>query len=401
MPNPTDTPRTGPDPAALPPDEGVLTMSRGPIPLPTILTIFAVAITLALVWKLSFVLLMGFAAVLIAIALRKTANYLVRYLRLTPTAAVFVVLGAVFLAVLLLVLNAGPQISEQMRQLFAAIPRAWAQIVGWLNNSAIGNFILERNADAAGVQLPQGQEGAPPASGGGAAARAAMPSFNGIFGVLRGTVNAVIGSIANLVLILTVSIFLALHPEPYIQGMLRLVPVGSRGQATEIIAELGDKLWSWLAGQSLDMLIVAVLTGGGLWLLDIPLALVLGIIAGLTNAIPFIGPFLSGIPAVLFALTQGPRDGLYVLLLFVAIQQLEGNIIMPLIQRRAAGLPPVMTIFGVIGFGVLFGLPGVLVAAPLMVVAMVLVQRLYIEGVLGDDLPDYIPAKPPGVPAAD
>ena len=216
-----------------------------------------------------------------------------------------------------------------------------------------------------------------------------------VFGVLRGTVNAVIGGIANLVLIITVAIFLALHPQPYIHGLLRLVPIVHRDHAAEILREIGDKLWSWLAGQSLDMLIVAVLTGGGLWLLDIPLALVLGIIAGLTNAIPFIGPFLSGVPAVLFSLTQGPRDAFYVLLLFIAIQQLEGNVIMPLIQRRAAGLPPVMTIFGVIVFGVLFGLPGILVAAPLMVVAMVLVQRLYIEGVLGDDLPDHVPDDKP------
>ena len=96
---------------------------------------------------------------------------------------------------------------------------------------------------------------------------------------------------------------------------------------------------------------------------------------------------------MLFALTQGPREALYVLILFIVIQQLEGNVIMPLIQRRAAGLPPVMTIFGVIGFGMLFGLPGVLVAAPLMVVAMVLVQRLYIEDVLGDELPPHKPLK--------
>ncbi|WBU51785.1 AI-2E family transporter [Paracoccus sp. SCSIO 75233] len=376
-----------PDPEA---DDGALKISRRPVPVPTILTTFAVALTLLLIWELSFVLLMGFAAVLFGIAIRKTANYLVRWTGLSPSLAVFTVLALGLLAVIGLFLNAGPQISEQMRQLVAAIPRAWGQVLDWINSSALGNFIFERNAEAAAAANGQSGSG----SGGGRnAARAAMESFTGLFGVVRGTVNAVIGGIANLVLVLTVAIFLALHPETYVQGMLRMVPIAHREHAAEILREIGDKLWSWLAGQSLDMLIVAILTGGGLWLLDIPLALVLGIIAGLTNAIPYIGPFLSGIPAVLFSLTQGPRDALYVLLLFVAVQQLEGNVIMPLIQRRAAGLPPVMTIFGVIGFGVLFGLPGILVAAPLMVVAMVLVQRLYIEGVLGDDLPDHVPYK--------
>lgn len=362
-----------------------LTVSRRPVPLPTILTTFAVAITLVVIWKLSFVLLMGFAAVLLAIALHKTAGYMTRYLKISQNISVFLVIGIVLLAVILLIMNAGPQITQQMRQLFAAIPKAWQQITDWINSSAIGNFIFERTTEG-GATPPEQRSGQ---TGGGM--RATAESFTGIFGVVRGTVNAVIGGVANLVLVCITAIFLALHPKPYIDGVLRLVPLGHREQAHDIMREIGDKLWSWLAGQSIDMLIVAAMTGLGLWLLGIPLALVLGIIAGLTNAIPFIGPFLAGIPAVLFSLTQGPRDAFYVLLLFIAIQQLEGNVIMPLIQRRAAGLPPVMTIFGVIGFGVLFGLPGILVAAPLMVVAMILVQRLYIEGVLGDDLPDHQP----------
>ncbi|WBU62920.1 AI-2E family transporter [Paracoccus aerodenitrificans] len=367
-----------------------LKMSRRPVPVPTILTTFAVGIMLMLIWKLSFVLLMGFAAILIAIALRKSSVYLTSHLPVSATVGVFLVLGIVVLAFGALVMNAGPQISQQMRQLIAAIPQAWQQITDWLNSSAIGNFLFDRVSQDA-------QSGANAAGGSASSSGAMRPSFAnsvmGIFGFLRGTVNAVIGGVANLVLVLTVAIFLALNPKPYVSGVLRLVPLGQRKHAGEILREIGDKLWSWFAGQSLDMVIVAVLTGGGLWLLDIPLALVLGIIAGLTNAIPYIGPFLSGVPAVLFSLTQGPRDALYVLLLFVAVQQFEGNVIMPLIQRKAAGLPPVMTIFGVIGFGVLFGIPGILVAAPLMVVAMVLVQRLYIEGVLGDDLPDHVPAE--------
>lgn len=375
-----------------PEGDGALKISRRPVPVPTILTTFAVALTFLLVWKLSFVLLMGFAAILLGIAFRKTGNYLSRFTGISPTVSVFIVLGAGALAAALLVMIAGPQITQQMRQLVAAIPQAWQQVMDWLNSSAIGNFLLERAQDSG----QQGGDAAAGGPGGGGAMGPFAGSVMSVFGVLRGTVNAVIGGLANLVLVVTVSIFLALNPGPYVQGVLRLVPMDHRGEAAGILREIGDKLWSWLAGQSLDMLIVAILTGGGLWLLDIPLALVLGIIAGLTNAIPFIGPFISGVPAVLFSLTQGPQDALYVLLLFVAVQQLEGNVIMPLIQRRAAGLPPVMTIFGVIGFGVLFGLPGILVAAPLMVVAMVLVQRLYIEGVLGDDLPDHEPAHDDG-----
>ncbi|MFD1797612.1 AI-2E family transporter [Paracoccus aurantiacus] len=365
--------------------EGAIKVSRGPVPLATILTVFAIAIALVVVWKLSFVMLMGFAGVLLAIALRNSAIFIARFTGIPPTVGVFLVLGLVLLAVAALIANAGPEIAQQMRQLINAIPKAWTQVTQWLSNSTIGNLLINQMSESGNVV----RDGASASGASGPPAG----TFNGIFGFVRGTLNAATGGIANLVLIVTVAIFLAINPGPYIQGALLLVPVPRRERAAAIVQELGDKLWSWLAGQALDMLVVATLSGLGLWLLGIPLALALGIIAGLTNVIPYIGPFLGGAPAVLFALTQGPRDAINVLVLFIVIQQLEGNVIMPLIQRRAAGLPPVMTIFGVIGFGVLFGLPGILVAAPLMVVAMVLVQRLYIEGVLGDDLPAHKPEK--------
>ena len=376
----TSTERPDPEPAQTGHPAGVK-LSNRPVPLATILTVFAIGIGLVMVWKLSFVLLMGFVGVLVAIALRMSANYLSRWLPISPTLGVFLVLALVFLALMALIMNAGPQITQQMRQLIAALPEAWRQVMAWLSTSTLGNLVIDQVSE--GARAAQAGQGTSPSAS----------TFTGILGFLRGTLNAATGSIANLVLIVTVAIFLAINPGPYIQGALQLVPIHHRRRASAILKELGDKLWSWLAGQSLDMLVVAAMSGFGLWMLGIPLALALGIIAGITNVIPYIGPFLGGTPAVLFALTQGPREALYVLILFIVLQQLEGNVIMPLIQRRAAGLPPVMTIFGVIGFGVLFGLPGVLVAAPLMVVAMVLVQRLYIEDVLGDELPPHKPLK--------
>ena len=159
-----------PAPRQMPPrdeDDGALRISRRPVPVPTILTTFAVALTLALLWKLSFVLLMGFAAILLGIALRKTANYLMRYLHLSSGVAVLVVLAVALTAFGLLAMIAGPQITQQMRQLFAAIPQAWSQVMDWLNSSAIGNFLLERARP-----LPM-----PPSKAGRAAARLAVQAL--------------------------------------------------------------------------------------------------------------------------------------------------------------------------------------------------------------------------------
>ena len=120
----------------------------------------------------------------------------------------------------------------------------------------------------------------------------------------------------------------------------------------------------------------------------------LGLIAGLTNIIPYVGPFLSGAPAVLFALTQGYDMAIYVLLLFVFVQQFEGNVLMPLIQKYASDLPPVLSVMGIVAFGSLFGFAGILLATPLVLVLIVLVKRVYIEGMLGD--PPEPPTQPMG-----
>jgi predicted PurR-regulated permease PerM len=135
-------------------------------------------------------------------------------------------------------------------------------------------------------------------------------------------------------------------------------------------------------GQGISMLFVGTSTALGLALLGIPLALTLGLVAGALAFIPFFGPIVSGLLAVSLAFMQGPEQALYVAGLCVLIQQIEGNVLMPLVQRWAVELPPVLGITAAVIFGLLFGLPGVVLASPLMVVAMVLVRKLYVEGVL-------------------
>jgi len=120
----------------------------------------------------------------------------------------------------------------------------------------------------------------------------------------------------------------------------------------------------------------------GLWLLGVPMAFAEGAISGLLAFIPYIGAIVGGVLAVLLAFMQGPQTALYVVILVFAIQQIEGNVLMPFIQRWAVDLPPVLGISATVMFGILFGVMGVLLATPAMVVLIVLVQHLYIKGVL-------------------
>jgi predicted PurR-regulated permease PerM len=135
------------------------------------------------------------------------------------------------------------------------------------------------------------------------------------------------------------------------------------------------------------MVVVGLLTGIGLWLIGVPSALALGLLAGLLEFIPFAGPIIAAIPAVLLAMVVGPEVALWTVALYVGIQQIEGNVLQPLLQQYAVELPPVVLIFSLLGFGMLFGTLGIILAAPLTVVSYVLVKRLYVQEALGTATP--------------
>jgi predicted PurR-regulated permease PerM len=145
---------------------------------------------------------------------------------------------------------------------------------------------------------------------------------------------------------------------------------------------VGRTLRAWLVGQAVAMASIGVLTTLGLLALGIPLALSLGLIAALLEFIPFVGPVLSAVPAVLVAFAQSPMDAVWTALLYLVVQQVEGHVAMPLIQARAVALPPALTVAATVGMGMLFGFTGMLFATPLVAAAMVLVRMVYVEGLL-------------------
>ena len=135
--------------------------------------------------------------------------------------------------------------------------------------------------------------------------------------------------------------------------------------------------WIAVAGQLLAIVVAH-------YLLDVPLAFILAVIAGLTNIVPIIGPFFSGAIAVVVAAPQGLDTAIYVALLFTVIQVFEGEVLMPMIQKYAVQLPPALTVLAIVAVGALFGLVAVILATPLLIVVMHLVRRIYVEDVLGD-----------------
>ena len=310
-----------------------------------------------LAWRIANVLLLGFGGVLVAVLLRHLAKILSRWTRLPVGASLAVVVLGLVLLTVLFVSSAGPAVAVQFEQLWQALPQALAGFRDFVARYDWGRNLLETSE--------------PPRTG----------TFVNLATGLLGTV---FNALADALLVLVVALFLAADPAPYRRGLLRLVPPARRGRGAEVLDALATGLWHWILGQSIAMLGVGLITAAGLTLLGIPLAVALGILAGLLNFIPYLGPILSGAPAVLIAFAQSPIDALYTLLLFVFIQSFEGYVLTPMVQRRAVSIPPALGILTIVGLGALFGAYGVLFATPLLLVAMILVRMLYVEDALGD-----------------
>ena len=327
----------------------------------TTLIVLSLAALFALAWMLRSVLVLLFAAVLIAVILRAAADGLQKRAPL-PTGIALALVIVAFLGLLAIVFWLfGAQINSQMAELIARLPRAYEQF-----KIRIGQPDLDRQLI---IQL-----------------KAMAPDSGTIVSTVTTIVGGVAGTISALVLAIVGGIYLAAQPGLYRNGVLLLIPAKKRPDVDEAIELSGEALQRWLIAQLFAMAAVGLLSGLGLWAIGVPSPLALALIAGLFEFVPVAGPFLSAIPAVLLALTVGLNETLLTAGLYLLIQQIEGNVIMPIVQARSVDLPPALTLFSLVAFGLLFGIPGVLLATPLTVVAYVMVRKLYVTDALGEDL---------------
>lgn len=207
-----------------------------------------------------------------------------------------------------------------------------------------------------------------------------------IAGRIMSAATTTFGVIANTIVVLIAGIYLAISPNKYVEGVATLFPPAQRPRVTEALAATGRAIGKFLGGQFITMVVDGMLAGVGLWLIGVPAPIALGLILAICNFVPTFGPLIGAVPGVLLALTVGPQTALYALLVYLAVQQTEGNLLSPLIQQRAVALPPVLLLFGLLGFGVLFGPLGVVFGAPATVALYTLVTVLYVRDTLGDQV---------------
>jgi predicted PurR-regulated permease PerM len=358
-------------------------------------------------WYAMDVLLLAFAAVLVGVLLRGGAEWVAGRFGV----AVGWGLGAVLLSVIafftLLGLFAAPAIIEQVENLADRLPQGLRTAEDTLRKSSWGRRVLGDDSNDSGADRPASRPTSQPAAQSQPsdnepklAARVievgTTPSV-----VRRATLllNQLLQGVLTLFVVLVSGIYLAAQPRLYVKGLLMLVPHARRPRYREILGRLAFTLRWWMIGQLVPMVVIGTLTAIGLKVIGVELWLILGLLAALFNFIPNFGPLISGVPAFLLALSESPTKAMWVVVLYVCAQSLEGYVLTPLVQRKAVELPPALLILFQVLAGLLLGAMGVVLAAPLLAVLVVAVKMLYVEDVMGDH--PHVPGDPPGsVPAS-
>lgn len=321
------------------------------------LLVVAVAVIPVLVWYLFGVVLMAFGAIILAMLLHLGAQPFTRWLRLPPTSAL--ILSGL---VILIVLGGtgylfGTRIADELQDVIQRTSAATGNIKSNLQGSEFGNFILHH------------------ISGGDFSLAGVLPGF------LRLST-----SFLEAVIITAISgIYLAAQPRMYRDGVIWLFPPRQHARVAEIIDGVGEGLRLWLLGQLIQMILIGLLAMCAVWIIGAPSPLALGLIAGIGEFIPYLGPILAAIPAILVALTKSPELALWTLVAYLVIHQIEGQIIAPLVQRRLVAIPPAVLLLGIGALTYLFGMIAIIFAAPIAVVVFTAINLIYVRDTLGEN----------------
>lgn len=356
-----------------------------------VLIVLGIGVATFVAYVLRDLLILVFGSIVIAVFLAAITDLIQRFTKIKRGFA----LALAIFGVIGLVAGAGTvfrtQVMGQAQQLTDQIPAAWDQARGTLQQWGIELPDLDlddgQSSDAAvaeaAAEAEQQEESRDNALGGGSGL---LELDRGFAAQISTLLTSVFGAVAYALLVIAGGIYFAAQPKLYRTGILYLFPKSKRPLMGAALNDTVEAIKLWLLGTLFSMGLIGVVTWLGLWLLGVPSPIALGLLAGLLEFVPIIGPIAAAIPAILIAFTQSIELALWTLGLFVVIQQLEGNVVQPLVQKYAVDLPPALLLFSVVAGGYLFGIVGILFAAPLTVATYVLVRRLYVVETLDTEL---------------
>ena len=378
--------RKGPDDAPLPaarmteetsrphpPASGPLERSAQSLSPERILALSALMLLppvfLAVFWLGQNAFFLLFAGILLAAILDAAIRAITGHTRLERGWAAGVVIGAVVVLIAALVWFGGRYVAGQAGDLYDAL-QAQAE--------RIGNALDEVRPGGGGEDDPDTLVGV---------IRDLGRMMGGGEGMPTSFAQNVLGGLANAFLIFFVGVFLAMNPDLYKRGVVRLFPVRHRAGVDDALHEAGHTLRQWLVGKLMSMALIAGLTLAGLLAIGYPLAVPLALLAGLLAFVPNLGPLLTYVPIALAGLSEGMGTVLTGVAIYAAAQTIESYVFTPLIQKRMVSLPPALILFAQVLGGILFGLWGIALATPLAAVLRLWLERYYVRAELEDDPP--------------
>jgi len=189
----------------------------------------------------------------------------------------------------------------------------------------------------------------------------------------------VAGVLGALLLVLITAYYMAIRPQPLLAGVRSLVPPARRDDADRVMSRMRNSWIGWMQGVVVDMLVSGLLLYIGLTIIGLEFAIFFAVLTALLSVIPYFGAIISGLPPVLFALTDSPGKALLVIVVYTLVQQFEGNVTIPLVMARTVKLHPAVIAFGVVVVGQLFGFVGLIVAVPILSMLVILVEELWVK----------------------
>lgn len=318
-----------------------------------VLIVALIAVGVAVLWLVLPLLLLVFGAVLVAATLRTLARPL-RWVGLGNAAAVAVTALVATLAVALLVFLFGAELQQQWTNLYGRLDAIVGQVARYFEVE--GGEILKSTNPAANI----------------------VPLVPRVLSWGWSLGQAVLGA----AFVAVAGLYIAFDPAAYRAGLIALVPKTYQENAVATLDDVAEALNRWLGGMLISMLLVGALTGAGLWFAGVHSPLALGLLAGVANFVPYLGSIVAAIVTLLFAAGQGWEIALWAAAVMAVVQQIESNVITPLVVGRAVSILPATGLFSVLAMALLFGPLGVLFGFPLAIVADIVVRRLYIRDAL-------------------
>ena len=360
--------------------------------------IIAVLLGVQLFWVAHVLFFAVFLGMLFAIAVSGGVDHLVRFRIPRAVGATIIVVGFVGLLVGVGAWVA-PTLRAQGAELRQKLPEAVDRVQEWVKqrqSGVLGLLVTEGDATvgaptgARAAAQPAVQGRAPTTADSAVAAR--TPALNdqlrnrisGLSRYLFPFITSTAEIMGGILLILFLSIYFAAEPELYRRGLLSLLPARKRPRGVIMMDRIAVVLRKWLITQLIAMAVICVVSTIVLLLLDVKAAFALGVLAGLFEFIPTVGPILSALPAIAMGFLDSPEKAGSVALAYWGLQILENHLLIPLLMKNGLRLPPALTVIAQALLAIVFGFIGLMVAVPLLATIVVMVEMLYLEQLPAD-----------------